>query len=195
MHFLGSSALITVSKQNRWFHFQVSRVQPTLWFISRIFFSKFEQPQYGRTKKSLRSVKFLQIILQSNIALQEKVFLREKCVFSIKKVCQPAEVMDWFSSISGKLHVFRSKPEENVPRCHWLSMHISFSPLALKSLKRWSENTMSLTRYALSSFLGHSKSLKYWELHFFSIQNLKTKEKRNRISRVSMPKKWKECAC
>ncbi len=116
MHFLGSSALITVSKQNRWFHFQVSRVQPTLWFISRIFFSKFEQPQYGRTKKSLRSVKFLQIILQSNIALQEKVFLREKCVFLIKKVCQPAEVMDWFSSISGKLHVFRSKPEENVPR-------------------------------------------------------------------------------
>ena len=45
-------------------------------------------------KKSLRSVKFLQIILQSNIALQEKVFLREKCAFSIKKVCQPAEVID-----------------------------------------------------------------------------------------------------
>ena len=57
-------------------------------------------------KRNCVSVRFVNFILQSNIALQGNVYFREKLVFSIKKVSQPAEVTDPFSSKFGKMNVF-----------------------------------------------------------------------------------------
>ena len=57
-------------------------------------------------KRNCVSVRFVNFILQSNIALQGNVYFREKLIFSIKKVSQPAEVTDPFSSKKRKMYRF-----------------------------------------------------------------------------------------
>ena len=86
-----------------------------LWWkkVKKTLSSSLSMGEKKVKKRNCVSVRFVNFILQSNIALQGNAYFREKLIFSIKKVSQPAEVTDPFSSNFGKMNVFWSKHDSS----------------------------------------------------------------------------------